>query len=254
MKLTDKNTTGYKVKTIALKVKDLDPQTRRVKVALSSFDTIDSDNDIIRRGAFAKSISERGPESESNRKIAFLRHHDWEHQIGKFVHLEETSEHLIAIGEMGRSTKGNDALLDYQDGIITEHSIGFQYLPDKMHLVEQGDQAFFDIKEVALWEGSAVTFGANSLTPVIDVSKGNKSDLLEKVNSRMTNIINALKNGKGTDDRLYSFEKQLAILQEQYNSLINWKPSGVKQDTLENDKPDNTEKSNSKLFYLNQLK
>ena len=57
-------------------VKDVDTQTRRVKVMLSHFDNIDSDRDVIRKGAFAKSILERGPESTSNRKIQFLRHHD----------------------------------------------------------------------------------------------------------------------------------------------------------------------------------
>ena len=249
-----KDIQGYKVKTLPLQLKDLDPQTRRVTVVLSSFDTIDSDNDIIRMGAFAKSIQERGPESSSNRNIAFLRHHDWEHQIGKWVKLEETNDGLVGIGELGRSTKGNDAFLDYQDGIINEHSIGFQYISDKMNLIEQGDQSFFDIKEVALWEGSAVTFGANSLTPVLDVSKGNRVELIEKVNTRMSGIINALKNGKGTDDRLYTFEKQLSVLKEQYNSLINWEPSAVKEDTLNNDEPNQIEESKSKLFYLTQLK
>ena len=249
-----KDVEGYKVKTLPLEVKDIEPKSRRVTIMLSSFDTIDADNDIIRMGAFAKSISERGPESASNRKIAFLRHHDWEHQIGKFVKMEETNDGLLAIGELGRSTQGSDALLDYQDGIINEHSIGFQYISDKMHLIEQGEQSFFDIKEVQLWEGSAVTFGANSLTPTLDVSKGNRVELIEKVNTRMSNIIKALKNGKGTDDRLYAFEKQLSILKEQYNSLINWEPSAVKEDTLNEDEPDNTEKSNSKLFYLTQLK
>ena len=59
----------YKIKTLGLEIKDIDAQTRRVKVALSAFNNIDSDNDIIRFGAFAKSIQERGPESVSNRKI-----------------------------------------------------------------------------------------------------------------------------------------------------------------------------------------
>ena len=62
-----KITTGYKVKGAAMAVKDVEPKTRRVTVMLSKFDTIDSDNDIIRMGAFSKSIMERGPESSSNR-------------------------------------------------------------------------------------------------------------------------------------------------------------------------------------------
>jgi HK97 family phage prohead protease len=211
----------YETKNISLEVKDMDSVGRRVKIALAAFNNIDSDKDVIRKGAFSKSIQERGANTTTNRKIAFLRYHDWEHQIGKFVSLEETDTHLIAVADLGRSTKANDAFLDYQDGIIREHSIGFNYIPDKMQLHGEGEQAYFEIKEVILWEGSAVTFGANSLTPMLDVSKGNKQETLEKLNEEMKSLLYALKNGKGTDERLYSIEMGLKVCQQKYNSLIN---------------------------------
>jgi HK97 family phage prohead protease len=221
-----KQLNNYEVKTIPFVLKDMDSVGRRVKVMLAHFNNIDSDRDVIRKGAFAKSIQERGANATSNRKIAFLRHHDWEHAIGKFISLEETDEGLIAVGELGRSSKANDAFLDYQDGIIREHSIGFNYIQDKMQLVGEGDQAYFEIKEVILWEGSAVTFGANSLTPVIDVSKGETSkDQLEKLNKEMTGYLSALKNGNGTDERLFQIEMGLKVCQQKYNSLINYVPS-----------------------------
>ena len=88
LKFTDINTkrmkksvNNYSVKG-AFELKDLDLKAREVAMYVSSFGTIDSDNDMIMPGAFSKSIAERGPESESNRRIAFLRHHDWEKQIG----------------------------------------------------------------------------------------------------------------------------------------------------------------------------
>jgi len=226
---------SYEVKNLSLDVKDIDSVGRRVKVAFAAFNNIDSDRDVIRKGAFAKSIQERGPATTSNRQIAHLRYHDWEHQIGKLVSLEETDTHLVATSDLGRSTKGNDAFLDYQDGIIMEHSIGFNYIPDKMQLIGEGDQAYFEIKELFLWEGSAVTFGANSLTPMLDVSKGNKAELLEKINKEMAAFIAALKNGKGTDERLYSIEMGLKVCQQKYNSLVNFAPS-LKDTEIE--KPD----------------
>lgn len=210
----------YELKTFTLDVKDIDTAGRRVKVALSKFNVIDSDGDVIRRGAFSKSIQERGAESASNRKVAFLRYHNWEHPIGKWINLEETSDYLIGIGELGKSTLGNDAFLDYQDGIIREHSIGFNYIPDKMALINNGDTEVWEIKELVLWEGSAVTFGANQFTPTFDVSKGNKAEVLEALNTKMSGVIAALKNGLGTDDRLYSLEMSLKVLQSQYNELI----------------------------------
>ena len=100
----------FKTKNISLEIKDIDTAGRRVKMALSRFNNIDSDGDIIIKGAFAKSIQERGPDSTSNRKIKFLRYHDFEHQIGIFKQLEETNDHLIAYADLGRSTKGNDAI------------------------------------------------------------------------------------------------------------------------------------------------
>ena len=76
---------SYESKSLSLKIEDVDEGSRKVVGYLSAFDTLDSDNDIIRKGAFAKSIKERGVESSSNRQIAHLRNHDWEHQIGKNV-------------------------------------------------------------------------------------------------------------------------------------------------------------------------
>jgi HK97 family phage prohead protease len=236
----------FQTKNIELSVKDVDTAGRRVKMALSRFNNVDSDGDIILRGAFAKSIQERGADSTSNRKIKFLRYHDFEHQIGKFISLEESADYLIGYAELGRSTKGNDAFLDYQDGIITEHSIGFQTINDKIEVREDGTQI---LKEVILWEGSAVTFGANSETPLLSVSKGNSKEYLEQLNKKMNGLTNALKNGKGTDERLEAIEMNLRVCQTKYNDVINSlmkkEPTQVTQEPKPNGHND---------FYLNLLK
>ena len=230
----------------AFAVKDVDTQTRRVTIMLSHFDNVDSDGDVIRRGAFSKSILERGPESTSNRKIQFLRHHDWEHQIGKFISLEETGDGLKAIGELSESTQGTDALKDYQGGIIREHSIGFNYVQDKMDYIESGGGNFWDIKEVVLWEGSAVTFGANSLTPVLDVSKGTHKDFLRQLNEKTSTLISAIKDG-GTDERLYKLEMALKVCQQQFNDLLATQPGNSTE-------PDINKTKDAKAFYLNLFK
>lgn len=226
----------FRIKTLPLEVKDLDTSgsRRRVKVGLSSFGNIDSDRDVITMGAYSKSIQERGPESLSNRKIKFLRYHDFEHEIGVWKSLEETHDFLIGIGDLGNSTKGNDAFLDYQDGIITEHSVGFNIIPDKVNILQDGVR---EIKEVFLWEASAVTLGANPETPVFGVSKGNKKEHLEKLNKKMSGLITALKNGKGTDERLMQIEMDLRVIQSQYNSLIEIKSEKGDSNILDKDEP-----------------
>jgi len=235
----------FKTKNIGFEIKDIDTVGRRVKVALSRFGNVDSDNDVILRGAFAKSIKERGHESQSNRKIKFLRYHDFEHEIGVWKSLEETSEHLVGIGELGRSTKGNDAFLDYQDGIITEHSIGFQMIQDKLSIREDG---ITEIKEVVLWEGSAVTFGSNAETPVFSVSKGNQKEYLDTLNLKMNTLIDALRNGKGTDERLQQIEMDLRVVQSKYNSLINIEPANIVTQLV--NQP-NLKTEQQKQFFIN---
>lgn len=230
----------FNSKNIALSVKDIDTVGRRVKIALSKYGNIDSDNDVIQRGAFAKSIAERGPGTESNRKIKFLRYHDFEHEIGKFISLEETSDHLIAIAELGRSTKGSDAFLDYQDGIITEHSIGFALVEGKTEILQDGTRL---ITEADLWEGSAVTFGANSETPVFEVSKGNAIDFLDKLNKKAETLTNALKSG-GTDERLYNIEMNLRVCHTKYNELIETLSKIEPLDNTQDSKP-----SDASAFY-----
>ena len=232
-----------------LSVKDVSDDTRRVKIMLAHFDNLDSDNDILRKGAFSKSIQERGPESQNPRQIAFLRFHDFDHPIGKFLSLEETNEGLIAIAQLSKSQQGQNALEDYKDGVITQHSIGFQYIDGKIDLIERGDMSYWDVKEVDLWEGSAVTFGVNPLTPTIDVAKGEHLDYIDKLNKRMDVITKALRDGKGSDDRFYRLEGALKVCQAQYNSLIK----GEKPDksTFTNEP---NERLNAPTLFQNILK
>lgn len=212
----------------ATEIKDIDSENRSVAIYLSKFDVIDSDFDMIKRGAFAKSIREHGVDSPSNRKIAFLRHHDWMQQIGKFTRLEEDNVGLFAVGFLGNSTAGNDAWNDYNDGIIREHSIGFRYISDKIKFIEDPSieiGGFYQINEVQLWEGSAVTFGANDQTNVVEIMKSEqKHEHIQRINDQIETITKALVNGKGSDERLFEMEMQLKRLNSQLISLAIHEP------------------------------
>lgn len=235
-----------KIKSLDFKVTDIDDATRTVKVALSKFDYLDSDGDIITKGAFTKTIKERGPESATNRKIKFLRYHDWEHEIGMWKELYEDGEYLIGIGELGRSTKGADAFLDYQDGIITEHSIGFNIVNGKYENTDEG----FLIKEVMLWEGSAVTFGANQETPVLGVSKGFDTEYIQRLHKKCQELTEIVRKGKGTDERLENIAMNLKVCQHKYESIINSLNESIKSLTQE-EKPNNNETLRNIILNLN---
>jgi HK97 family phage prohead protease len=209
-------------------IKDISSDKRQVAVYLAKFDNIDSDNDMIKKGAFTKSIQERGPDSPSNRKIAFLRWHDWEKPIGKFLTLQEDDYGLFAVSQLGTSVGGNDAWNDYNDGIIREHSIGFQYIQDKMRWIDDANapaQGYWMISELKLYEGSAVTFGANSETNVVDVMKSeDKIDKAVKISNEIDLLIKGLANGKGSDERLFEMEMKLKYLNSQMLILAKSEP------------------------------
>jgi len=217
----------YEIKS-GFEIKDMDSNRREVAVYLAKFGNVDSDNDVIQKGAFKKSIQERGPESSSNRKIAFLRHHDWEKQIGVFSKLEEDDNGLYAVGRLGTSTMGEDAWRDYQDGIIKEHSVGFQRVSDKTKFVKDTSNpagGFTLLQEVKLWEGSAVTFGANELTNVVSIMKSeNKKTFIDKISDDLQTVIKALANGKGSDERLYELEMKANFLSSQLTLLAQTEP------------------------------
>ena len=219
--------TNYQTKGAA-EIKDISSDKRQVAIYLAKFDNIDADNDMIKKGSFTKSILERGPESSSNRKIAFLRWHDWEKQIGKFNELGEDEIGLFAVGQLGNSTIGEDAWNDYNDGIIREHSIGFQYIQDKMKWIEDStlpSKGYYQITELKLYEGSAVTFGANSETNVVDVMKSeDKIDKAVKISNDIDLLIKGLANGKGSDERLYEMEMKLKYLNSQMLILAKSEP------------------------------
>jgi len=217
-------TTSYSTKS-GFEIKDMDSATRKVAVYLAKFDNMDSDGDVIRKGAFAKSIMEHGPQSASNRKIAFLRHHDWQQPIGKFLELSEDNNGLLAVAEMGRSSLAEDAWKDYEDGIIREHSIGFQYIKDKMSFVEDETlpmKGYYEIREVKLYEGSAVTFGANEMTNVISVMKSEeRATFLNQLNLSFNNTLKSLLERRESSEGAFEYEMKLKYINSQLLQLAS---------------------------------
>lgn len=247
----NKNFNKYTTKSLS-EIKDFSLGKREVAMYLSKFGVLDSDNDIIIKGTFKRSLQDRGVDSPSNRKIAFLRYHDWQQQIGKWLKLEEDDLGLFAVGKLGTSTKGEDALRDYEEGIIKEHSIGFQYMADNIRKVDNADGSFYyEIFEVKLFEGSAVTFGANEETEVLAIGKSeNKIQLVEKYAKEIEIVTKSLINGKGTDERLYNLEMKLKYLNSRLVDL-------AMMPTVTSPKTESIEQVNTKSQFnwdkLNQL-
>ena len=189
-------------------IKDIDVQSRIVTGYLSAFGNVDSDNDIIEKGAFSKSINERFND------IFYLQQHDWSKPLGKFKVLKEDEKGLYFEGEIINTSFGEDQLKLYEAGIVKEHSIGFITVKS-----EKGNSVRI-IKEVKLYEGSAVTLGANSQTPFLGFksSVNEAKDIYKK-------ILKAHKDGSFTDETHGLFEIALkqfeAQIIEEYKSTQN---------------------------------
>ena len=193
-------------------IKDIDVQSRIVTGYLSAFGNVDSDNDIIEKGAFSKSINERLSE------IFYLQQHDWSKPLGKFKVLQEDEKGLYFEGEIINTSFGEDQLKLYEAGIVKEHSIGF--ITVKSDFKQENENYIRIIKEVKLYEGSAVTLGANSQTPFL----GFKSSVNE-VKDLYKKILKAHKDGSFTDETHGLFEIALkqfeAQIIEEYKSTQN---------------------------------
>ena len=146
---------------------------------LASFDTKDMDKDIIQKGAFTRSLNNRGVNSATARKIAYLYMHDLEKPIGRFTALAEDSKGLLFEAELDNIPLANDVKEQYKSGTLNQHSIGFRYIADKVEYVKSEDS--FYVKEVDLFEGSVVTLGSNENTPFL----GFKSEQIESYSEQL---------------------------------------------------------------------
>ena len=192
-------------KSNGLELKDLDMTKRVVSGYFSSFGNKDSDGDIIVKGAFKKSIA------ENKSRIAHLWQHDIWTPIGKLQELREDGKGLYFESKLSESTKGNDALILYQEGIIKEHSIGFRIMQDEY---QESDNTNY-IKEVYLYEGSTVTFGANPNTPVTGI----KSETKEDLSARLDNLQRFFKSGNVTDETFRLLEMEVESIKTLIKAL-----------------------------------
>lgn len=183
-------------------ISDVDVKKGIVTGYFSSFDNMDSDGDVIRKGAFTKTIK------ENFQRVRHLLDHDATKAVGKILSLNEDNKGLYYESKAGRHTLGRDFLLMVEDGLINEHSIGFVTIKQK----KMGH--YNEISEVKLYEGSSLQgWGANEMTPIT----GMKS--YESVSQMMDNILKAIKNGKYTDETFAKLELQLLQLHKELESF-----------------------------------
>lgn len=207
-----------KFKALTSNLEDFDAEKGTVVVYLSAFGNIDSDGDVIARGAFRKTLMERGVNSAKPR-IKYLAQHDPMRPIGKWLELEEDEKGLRGVGKLATATRdGKDYFEFYKEGIITEHSIGFEVIQGA------AKSTHYEINEVRLWEGSAVTWGANENTPVIAMAKSANLEPLAYIEKRIERLTKFLRNGQASDEAFEMVEMEVKMLFTELKTLVTKAP------------------------------
>lgn len=259
-----KVSTPYKVKeSFQTVTKDVDFAKRKVMVIPNTFYWYDSDGDVLLKGCTLKSIADRGPDSTAAGKIKNVYAHDLKVQVGKPTLMDERvvdgNNCQYAESEILTTTKGNDTLIEYQEGVIDQHSIGFQYMYNGLELVTADDDDWnkwlsilinpedaeeegymFLVSEIKQFEWSPVAFGANSLTPYLGVKAENKEGMALKVMERIDLLGKQLRHGRQSDETMYGYELETFQLKQIISELFLQGPS-IKDTLFEKRRQNNSD-------------
>jgi uncharacterized protein len=232
-------------------IKDVDGKKGIVTGYFSHFDSVDSDQDVIRKGAFTKTISENGPQSNKPR-IKHLLNHNSSQPLGKLIELKEDNYGLYYESQIGSHALGTDFIKMIESGLITDHSIGFRTIK-RNQLREYNNarqnEAIWELTEVKLWEGSSLTaWGANPNTPITGMKSEDKAKM---ASNRIELLTKALKDGTFTDETFELIEIELKQLQQLFISLTE-KTTEPEQATQPEHKDD--ELLSALKQYANNLK
>jgi hypothetical protein len=144
--------------------------------------------------------------------------------------------------KMLSTTLGDDMLIEYQEGVIDNHSIGFRYRGIKFVTADDEDWSkwismiinskdaeavgyMFLVDEIELYEWSPVSFGANELSPYLGVKSGNKDGYLLKINNRLDLLAKQLASGKQSDNSMMDYELETRQLKQIISELFTHEPS-----------------------------
>lgn len=202
---------------LSAEIMDLSVKQGLVTGYFSKFNNVDSDGDIIRLGAFTKTIRENGPESTLPR-IKHLMNHDPSLPLGVLKSLTEDSYGLLYESQIGSHEGGEDFIKMVESGLITEHSIGFKIIKRNQiqsyeNYVKNPSAGQYEITEIKLFEGSSLTaWGANPLTPITSLKSINDIDLFVAKHEAIEKFC---RNSTATDETIQMLlihNKQLAQL------------------------------------------
>ena len=188
-------------------IEDVDDVKGIVTGYFSAFNNIDSDGDVIVSGAYKKSVAENGPMGRN--RIMHLLQHNPLMPLAKPMELMEDAKGLRFTSKITETSYGKDVIKLYSEGVFNEHSVGFE-------IIKADNKAGYrEIKEIKLWEGSTVTWGANPNTPIESMKSWDKP----KSEEMIAKFCNILRNGDLTDESMIQLEIGLKQIENHLKAL-----------------------------------
>jgi HK97 family phage prohead protease len=188
-------------------IEDVDDVKGIVTGYFSAFNNIDSDGDVIVSGAYKKTIAENGPQGRN--RIMHLLQHNPLMPLAKPLELMEDAKGLRFTSKITETSYGKDVIKLYKEGVFNEHSVGFE-------IVKADNKAGYrEIKEIKLWEGSTVTWGANPNTPIESMKRWDKP----KTEDMIAKFCGILRNGDLTDESMIQLEIGLKQIENHLKAL-----------------------------------
>lgn len=147
-----------------------------VTIAISKFDVRDSYDDIVRKGAFAKTFKEGG------HRIKHVMDHQLRQMavVGLPMKMEETDTHAVVVSKLNLEKQiSRDLFSDYkffkENGKTLEHSYMYETIKRNENKEIKGEE----IAELKMYEYSTVALGANEHTPLLDLKSLEFSDIVK---------------------------------------------------------------------------
>jgi HK97 family phage prohead protease len=134
---------------------------RIVRGYSSLWSSKNSYDEIFIKGAYAKSIDERGPKSNASQQIKFLRQHNQSDPLSLFEEIEEDETGLkFRTKPLDPIDSADRVLIQIRSGTLNNYSNGFLPVWDKAEYDEKSNTIFYT--EVKLFEISTATLASDS--------------------------------------------------------------------------------------------
>jgi len=162
-------------KSFEYKIADVNDAKGIVTIGISAFNTNDSYDDIVRKGAFAKTFKENG--SRQNHYID----HDLKirSRVGIPVKMGETDSHAIVESKLNLSKPiAKDLFEEYKFFAANDRSMEHSFMYETIKTNENKDIKGQDIAELKMYEYSTVGYAAHPNTPMFDMKDFKDIDTL----------------------------------------------------------------------------